>query len=100
MKHLTVWMGEQLAGTWGISKDNTHSFQYDESYLANDNATPLSRSMPLQSTVFEGSFIHDFFANLLPESEQIQKNIKARFQLPRLMPLIFLLRLAVIPLGH
>ncbi|MFA5698621.1 MAG: HipA domain-containing protein [Sphaerochaeta sp.] len=79
MKRLTVWMGEQIAGTWVVSKDNTLSFQYDESYLANDNAIPLSRSIPLQSEIIEGPFINDFFGNLLPESEQLQKNIKARF---------------------
>lgn len=53
-------------------------FQYDDAWLAEAGALPLSRQLPLQSEPFEGQRVNVFFGGLLPEADsrdQIARNL-------------------------
>ncbi|MGI6436549.1 MAG: HipA domain-containing protein, partial [Sphaerochaeta sp.] len=67
-------------GTWSVARNGTHTFQYDETWLASGDSFPISLSIPLGKGVIEGSYIHDFFDNLLPDSEAIRNHMRIRFQ--------------------
>jgi serine/threonine-protein kinase HipA len=44
-------------------------FRYDEAWLSDGDALPLSRQLPLQAESFEGQRVNAFFGGLLPEAE-------------------------------
>ncbi|MFY7817689.1 MAG: type II toxin-antitoxin system HipA family toxin [Akkermansiaceae bacterium] len=44
-------------------------FQYNDAWLADADALPLSRQLPLQSEPFEGQRVSVFFGGLLPEAD-------------------------------
>jgi serine/threonine-protein kinase HipA len=44
-------------------------FQYNDAWLADADALPLSRQLPLQSEPFEGQQVSVFFGGLLPEAD-------------------------------
>jgi serine/threonine-protein kinase HipA len=53
-------------------------FRYDDSWLADAGALPLSRQLPLQADPFEGQRVNVFFGGLLPEADardQIARNL-------------------------
>jgi serine/threonine-protein kinase HipA len=53
-------------------------FQYDEAWLADTGALPLSRQLPLQAEPFVGQRVNFFFGGLLPEADsrdQIARNL-------------------------
>lgn len=53
-------------------------FRYDEAWLADAGALPLSRQLPLQAEPFEGQRVNVFFGGLLPEADsrnQIARNL-------------------------
>lgn len=53
-------------------------FRYDDSWLADAGALPLSRQLPLQSEHFVGQRVNVFFGGLLPEADardQIARNL-------------------------
>ena len=53
-------------------------FQYDEAWLADAGALPLSRQLPLQAETFVGQRVNVFFGGLLPEADsrnQIARNL-------------------------
>ncbi|MFM2243474.1 MAG: Serine/threonine-protein kinase HipA [Verrucomicrobiota bacterium] len=53
-------------------------FRYDPAWLADAEALPLSRQLPLQSEPFEGQRVNVFFSGLLPEADardQIARNL-------------------------
>lgn len=43
------------------------SFQYDAEWLANDQAVPVSLTLPLTAKPYVTDGLHPFFENLLPE---------------------------------
>jgi serine/threonine-protein kinase HipA len=45
-------------------------FTYTESWLANQNAIPLSHSLPLRNETFKSNECRTFFAGILPEEEK------------------------------
>ena len=66
---LMVYLQEQPVGRLWLDADRRFIFQYDERWLANPNAVPLSIALPLQADVYADDEARPFFANLLPESE-------------------------------
>ena len=58
--------------------DESASFEYDEGYLARAEAMPLSLSMPLTGDRFGDVATRAFFANLLPENDQMQRLMDQR----------------------
>jgi len=48
-------------------EDRTVTFQYDEAWLQNKKAVPVSLTLPLRSEPYTTDGLHPFFENLLPE---------------------------------
>lgn len=72
---LDVYLFDQLIGVLSTSNGKL-SFCYDETYLQQQTAQPLSLSLPLQLTPFEHDVTHAFFSGLLPDEP-------VRYQLAR-----------------
>jgi serine/threonine-protein kinase HipA len=47
--------------------DFGYSFKYDNDYLGNEQATPVSLTLPLQSEEFTSKTLFSFFDGLIPE---------------------------------
>ena len=47
--------------------DYGYSFKYDEEYLKNDRALPVSITLPLSTTEYTSSVLFSFFDGLIPE---------------------------------
>ena len=77
---LNVLMNGRLVGFWYQSATGATTFEYAEEWLATPGARPLSLSMPLRSTVYEGHLVYNFFDNLLPDSKAIRDRMQTRFQ--------------------
>lgn len=77
---LYVLMNGRLVGFWHQSRTGATTFEYAEEWLATPSARPLSLSMPLRSTVYEGQQVYNFFENLLPDRKDIRSKMQTRFQ--------------------
>ncbi len=63
---LTVYLYSTKAGI--LERDGRRlTFSYSDDYLALPGASPISRLLPLASTVYGGEATRGFFSNLLPE---------------------------------
>jgi len=71
---LQVYLLDAHVGVLRLSQKRKYVFQYSEAWLDNENAVPLSLSLPLQAQALEDEVARPFFANLLPESE-VRKTI-------------------------
>ncbi|EKL9828628.1 type II toxin-antitoxin system HipA family toxin [Vibrio alginolyticus] len=54
-------------------------FCYDDNWLAQSNAYPISLSLPLQSQLHEGDPVANYFDNLLPDLTSTRQNIQRRY---------------------
>jgi serine/threonine-protein kinase HipA len=50
-------------------------FRYDESWLARENAVPVSLSLPLREDAYKGGPVAAVFENLLPDSDVLRRRI-------------------------
>ena len=66
MKRAKIYYDEQLAGLL-TEDDNGFSFRYDESYLAEANARPVSLTLPLRQEAYTSEVLFPFFDGLIPE---------------------------------
>ncbi len=74
-------MNGELVGAWTKDPRQGHLFRYADSWLVSSSVRPLSLSLPLSpaSLPLQGSFIEDFFDNLLPDNSDIRQRIQRRF---------------------
>ena len=59
--------------------DDGYGFLYDEAYLKNENALPVSLTMPLSSDEFKSKVLFPFFDGLIPEGwllDVVERNWK------------------------
>jgi serine/threonine-protein kinase HipA len=77
---LIVYLRNQQVGSLWLGDGRRFAFRYDEGWLANEHAVPLSIALPLRPEVFEGDTARPFFSNLLPEAE-LRKVIARRLGL-------------------
>jgi serine/threonine-protein kinase HipA len=75
---LVVYLRKSLGGAM--------SFQYTQEWLDDNDAQPVSLSLPLHSKIYEGDRVYNFFDNLLPDSEGIRARIQTRFQISTSQP--------------
>jgi serine/threonine-protein kinase HipA len=68
-KQLEVWLFGAHVGTLA-QIDGRLGFTYAPDWLANNSATPLSQSLPLQAAPFDDRATRPFFAGLLPEGDK------------------------------
>ena len=66
---LSVYLREDIVGVLHLDTQRRFVFQYNQNWLENDQAIPLSLHLPLQAKAFNDDRARPFFANLLPESE-------------------------------
>lgn len=69
MQTLEVYFQTMPVGMLQVNKAQQLSFQYQQDYLANPSAMPISLALPLQSAPFQHETTRAFFANLLPEGQ-------------------------------
>lgn len=67
LRSAVVRLSGQRVGTLSELDGGRTRFQYDESWLVEPTARPVSLIMPLRATPFESAGLLPFFANLLPE---------------------------------
>jgi len=67
MKKLTVYLHEEKVGELEQDDSGLLRFRYAAEWLARDDATSLSRMLPLTSETYEGKRVRPFFAGILPE---------------------------------
>ena len=65
---LDIYLLKEHVGRLTLDKKRKFVFQYEQTWIKNNHALPLSLSLPLQEAAFEDD-ARAFFANLLPESE-------------------------------
>ena len=75
---LRVFINGQLVGFFLKDPSGTVAFGYDESWLARDNAIPVSLSLPLREDSFKGPVVAAFFENLLPDSESLRRRVSEK----------------------
>ena len=71
--NLIVYFGNEKAGRLESTENRGLIFRYDENYLKNKNAIPLSASLPLQKEEFSQRQCIPFFSGLLPEEDARKK---------------------------
>lgn len=73
MRRLVAYWRAQRVGTLDQDDSGLISFCYEQDWLRQPDALPLSRSLPLQGEVFEGKKARPFFAGILPEEGPRQR---------------------------
>lgn len=66
MRKADVYYRDRKAGQL-IEDANGYTFRYDATYLASDEAVPISLSFPLTDTPYQSSMMFPFFDGLIPE---------------------------------
>jgi len=74
-------MNGEKVGNWSIDARGQHEFRYEQSWIDEADARPMSLSMPLQppDAPYRGSLVESFFDNLLPDSAEIRRRVQTRF---------------------
>jgi len=67
MNTLVVFFNEKRVGKLEQDDSGLLHFTYSPEWLALDNATPISRMLPLTPETYEGKRARSFFAGILPE---------------------------------
>jgi serine/threonine-protein kinase HipA len=97
---LTVVLGGAVAGTLTRRPDATLRFDYDESYRANPQATPISLSMPLAVPTHQDArgrrIVTNFLWGLLPENDAVLQRWGRHFRVAVSSPYPLL----TTPVGH
>jgi serine/threonine-protein kinase HipA len=75
---LNVFLNGRLVGRLRRQASGAIDFQYDESWLAWEQAFPVSLSLPLREDRFIGDPVIAVFDNLLPDNEQIRRRLAER----------------------
>jgi serine/threonine-protein kinase HipA len=67
MKRLIVYLNGEPVGTLDQDDSGLLGFRYGPEWLNKPDTVPLSRSLPLQSELFQGKHARPFFAGILPD---------------------------------
>ena len=97
---LTVVLGGVVAGTLTRGPGTALQFDYDDSYRANPQATPISLSMPLAVPTHQDArgrqIVTNFLWGLLPDNDAVLARWGRHFQVPISSPYPLL----TTPVGH
>ncbi len=66
MRKAMIKVEDRLAG-WLTQDDLGYHFVYDKSYLCQQDAKPVSLTLPLQETAYSSKVLFPFFDGLIPE---------------------------------
>lgn len=80
-RSLSVWANGQRVGTWTLPTRGDMEFTYDAGWMNAPGGRPLSLSLPYTGEqALRGERVHNYFDNLLPDSEPIRKRLATRFK--------------------
>lgn len=79
-KELYIAMKGEPVGTLHRASGGALVFQYAESWLRSDQATPISLSMPLSPNPYRDPTVSNFFENLLPDDGEIRRRMQASLE--------------------
>lgn len=66
MKQARIYVSDKQAGV--LTEDESgYTFRYDEAYLQDEAARPISLTMPLRNKTYNNSVLFPFFDGLIPE---------------------------------
>lgn len=81
MKSLLVaYINKTKVGHLTRLADGSLQFCYDEKWLAQSDAYPISLSLPLQIQPHKGDPVANYFENLLPDLTSVRRNLQNRYQ--------------------
>jgi len=75
---LRVLLNNRLLGQLLKEPGGAIYFRYAESWLARENAIPVSLSLPLREDAYKGERVIAVFENLLPDSESLRRRVAER----------------------
>jgi len=75
---LNVFLNARHVGQLRRQSSGAIEFQYDPSWLAWENALPISLSLPLREDRYIGDPVFAVFDNLLPDSDRIRRRMAER----------------------
>lgn len=83
-------MNGRSVGRWWVDR-GAHCFTYDQEWLRDPIARPISLSLPLApSLTYRGDVVENFFDNLLPDSKEMRRKVQSQFGLQAADPLSLL----------
>lgn len=81
MASLMVWMNGERVGEWTALRTGVPVFRYDASWVESPSARALSLSIPITANrEVRGEAVDYYFDNLLPDSADMRRRIRTRFQ--------------------
>ena len=86
---LNIFLNGRLVGRLRRESIGAIDFQYDATWLAWENAIPVSLSLPLREDRFIGAPVIAVFDNLLPDNDAIRRRLAERADAEGQMPIIF-----------
>lgn len=86
MQELIAYMNGELVGSLKKHSNGAHSFQYDQTWIDNDKARPLSLSLKLQLSAIHSDAVINYFDNLLPDNPQVRDRIVTRYKVVSKQP--------------
>jgi serine/threonine-protein kinase HipA len=66
MRRAEIKVRDLTAG-WLTQDENGYHFLYDPAYLADEEAEPVSLTLPLKAGAFDSNILFPFFDGLIPE---------------------------------
>jgi len=66
MRKAVIKMDKQMAG-WLTQDDAGYHFEYDTTYLSQQDARPISLTLPLREAIYTSNILFPFFDGLIPE---------------------------------
>lgn len=75
---LNVFLNSRLVGQLLREASGAITFRYDPSWLEWESVMPISLSLPLREQAFPGAPVIAVFSNLLPDNDELRRQIAAR----------------------
>lgn len=69
MRQCEVFLNERKVGMLTENDRNDYEFVYDGAYLSEQDAVPVSLTLPLQAEPYRSSVLFPFFFNMLSEGD-------------------------------
>ncbi|WP_428422143.1 type II toxin-antitoxin system HipA family toxin [Methylibium sp.] len=81
MAELQVWMNGRAVAVWATLRTGTPVLRYHEAWAQSDEGRALSLSLPFTVGLeHRGDAVTNYFDNLLPDSTEIRRRLRRRFQ--------------------
>ena len=78
-RSLAIWMNGERVGRWSMQPGKPDELAYSPDWLASEGARPISLSMPLRPTPYQGDVVAAYFDNLLPDNRRVRERLQRRF---------------------